>query len=303
MSDRSANNDGLLLNGLDGANPLAFLAALGTLRLLGEHEPSARLCWRPYASGWCAVLYLPEVNTNDQLLQTVLPLLNQDQANHPARRWESFRDGDAAALRTLIECNRDAWSACIGIEPLPNTDHAKRFSQLQTARQDYHVKAVVNLLDRCYEARDLHRTFFRIWDYGDPLEGLTLHLDPSEDRRHAYQWTKPIGDPTRKTSGNMIVANRLALEAFPLFPCVHDGPAARTVGFQGHRVHDTFWTWPIWNVPVGRDTAFSMLTLPTLQDEMIDSDHLRARGIAAVCRAQRILVGKTPNITPSRQIA
>jgi len=303
VSKPVTNSEGLLLPGLDGANPLAFLAALGTLRLLDGKQPLSRLSWRPHASGWTAVVHSPGLNTGDHLCRTILSILNEDQAEHPARRWEAFRRDDPTALRTLINDNRDAWSVCIGIEPLPNTDLTKRFSQLQIARQDYHVKAINNLLDYRYELHGIQRSLLQVWDYNDPLEGVTLHLDPSEDRRHAYQWNQPAGDPARKISGNMIVANRLALEALPLFPCIHNREAAQTVGFQGNRVHDTFWTWPIWSVSVGVDAVRSILTLSELQEASVNSNNVRARGIAAVNRAQRILVGNTPNLTPPRQVA
>ena len=49
MTEQERIDEGLLLTGLDGANPLAFLAALGTLRGLTIAWPERRVClsWKP----------------------------------------------------------------------------------------------------------------------------------------------------------------------------------------------------------------------------------------------------------------
>jgi len=55
----------LPLPGLDGANPLAFLAALGTLRLADELFPGAKLTWERI-SRWQPVLMLSVSLTNEE---------------------------------------------------------------------------------------------------------------------------------------------------------------------------------------------------------------------------------------------
>jgi len=297
--------DGLLLPGLGGTNPLGFLAALGVLQCLTSDGLAPKLSWREHAGTWIA-----ELNVFDDRLQDTDALIHrladdlktEPPGKHPAQRWSIYCD-EPERVRELMATKPDAWSACIGIEPLPNTDDAKRLSQLQIARKDYHVKAINNLVNLTIDEEGLRRTLLVSWDYAEPLEGLTLHIDPSEDRRHAYQWNKPSGDPNRGIQGNMIAANRLALEAFVFFPNVHDGDAAQTTGFTGHRVDDTYWTWPIWSVPACADVIRSLLAMADIQKQHPDRARLREMGIEAVCRSRRILVGKTPNLTPARRIA
>jgi CRISPR-associated endonuclease/helicase Cas3 len=176
-------------------------------------------------------------------------------------------------------------------------------SQLQTVRCDYLIGNVKSLM-AVTKAEHLRRTLFNNWDYADGLSNQSLHWEPSEDRRHAYQWHQPNGDPTRKRRGGMVGANRLALEAWPLFPSFpdpDDSGRVRTRGFRGNRAANTFWMWPLWSSRLTVDSVASMLGLPELQatTEPAEPISLRNRGVTVVYRSQRVLVGKTPNLTPA----
>lgn len=46
----------------------------------------------------------------------------------------------------------------------------------------------------------------------------------------------------------------------------------------------------------------TMLSLPALWRDPPDADTVRAFGVAAVFRSQRILVGKTPNLTATTAV-
>jgi CRISPR-associated endonuclease/helicase Cas3 len=46
-----------------------------------------------------------------------------------------------------------------------------------------------------------------------------------------------------------------------------------------------------------------MLSLPDLQTEELDAAALRDFGVLRVFRSQRILVGKTPNLTPAQAVS
>ena len=78
-----------------------------------------------------------------------------------------------------------------------------------------------------------------------------------------------------------------------------DGPErVKTRGFTGNRTFNTFWTWPLWAAPLGCDSVAAMLGAPCLQPTAPEPDAAAALGIARVLRTQRILIGKTPNLTP-----
>ncbi|QDV54240.1 helicase Cas3 [Rosistilla oblonga] len=303
----------LLLTGIDGTRPLGFLAALGTFATLSRAFPEASLqfAWISQHGGWRPMLTsfddLPI--DRDIVLDAVLQQLTSEDEQHPSLRIPSLLAGcgnaDERRKRYLqfaeaasICDRRDAdWTSCSGSDAAS----AEAISQLQTSRRDYHSIAIRGLLD-VTAASHLSRTLFEPWDYADPIAGVSLHLEPREDRRHAYQWHTPSGDPTRKSNGGMIGANRLALEAWPLFQSIPAGDRLRTIGFRGLRASNTYFTWPLWNAPIPIAVVQSLLSLRELHDENGHAN-LYAIGIAKVCRSQRILVGKTPNLTPATALA
>ena len=104
----------------------------------------------------------------------------------------------------------------------------------------------------------------------------------------------------------MLGANRLGIEALPLFTFIPIKSALQTNGFSGNKSDSTRWTWPIWEQPVTLAMLPSLFSLSILQVQALDNtavDSLGARGIVTAFRCQRILVGKTPNFTPAQRIA
>jgi hypothetical protein len=301
---------GLILPGLDGSNPLGFLASLGLLRLL---DPSTCMKWTPAGGTWipCLSSCDGQLLDEDSLLDTLDTRLVDDISGHPAKVLGLLHaDGDDGRRRILVEnflqsgCGNRVlvdWLCAV------TSDFASSsaINQLQTARRDYFLGNLTQVIKNT-TTEHLRRAVFRPWDYADPLDKQSLHLDPSEDRRHAHQWNKPSGDPTRKVSGGMLGANRLAIEAIPLFASVPEDDSLHTAGFSGNRSTNTRWTWPIWNVGVGLRLVGSLLATPLLQNEEFtpdDNTMLCDMGVVAAFRTHRILVGKTPNFTPAQRVA
>ena len=153
------------------------------------------------------------------------------------------------------------WSVALACESVPEAA-----SQLQTVRRDYLPDNLRSVMQRT-RTEHLMRSLFQLWDYADALDNQSLHWEPTEDRRHAYQWNMPSGDPTRKRRGGMLGANRLALEAWPLFPSFPDRDRVQTRGFMGNRVSNTFWIWPLWNFPATLPVIESLMSLEALQQK------------------------------------
>jgi CRISPR-associated endonuclease/helicase Cas3 len=306
--------DGLLLPGLDGSNPLGFLAALGLFRVLDQScgPGELRMSWVSSGGTWAPVLHStadPGLEENAILTSLTERLINAIE-DHPANllsQLDSASD-DRRARRRLIQDvaagtdrTRMDWTSALA------SDFASpdSINQLQTTRRDYFFGNLASVIRRT-NREHLRRAIFHSWDYSDALDNQSLHLDPSEDRRHAHQWNTPAGDPDRKARGGMLGANRLALEAVPLFPSFPEANTLRTVGFTGTRSTNTRWTWPLWSVRLSLPIVRSFLGSAVLQKDPLqgaDIASLKAQGIVAVYRTRRILVGKTPNFTPAQCIA
>ncbi len=304
---KPASNE-CVLTGIDGSNPLGYLAALGAFRVLSASLPEAKLQmywenknnqgpWRPVICGnkdW--------PSTNEELVRQLLQELYEDPQTYPPIRLAEAIDKEsvrgvfqAASVNASVDQRVDAdWLSCNGSD-LTGPDV---ISQLQTTRRDYHAINIRGLLTTT-TGEHLRRTLFHAWDYSDPIAGVSLHLEPREDRRHAYQWHVPSGDPTRGNCGGMIGANRLALEAWPLFQSLPAGDRLTTAGFRGTRANNTSFAWPIWTGSFDLATLQSVLGLAQLHSKEDVTQELRVMGIPVVYQCRRILVGKTPNLTSS----
>ena len=309
MTQQAALNqqNGLPLPGLDGTNPLGFLAALGLFRVVSGALDlgCVRLQWAPGGGTWVPNIVGYQFDA-DSLLDLLEANLTKQIDKHPINVLDKLGDGDPVQRKALfqqstIDPHRAGWIAALASDFTPPSAN----NQLQTARRDYYFGNLASVISRT--SRDhLARAIFQPWDYADPLDNQSLHLDPSEDRRHAHQWNKPAGDPDRKNSGGMLGANRLAIEAIMWFISLPEGEALHTIGFTGQRSRNTRWTWPIWGIPLDASTIRSTLTLAELQERKVSGDavdRLRRRGVVAAFRTARILVGKTPNFTPAQRIA
>ena len=253
------------------------------------------------------VLHLPTTPPSAaEFAQFLADHLERSPEAHPMASAFSILEQDEAARSPLIR----------GFHPPTDTDDRRvrnwlaallcetnpaLASQLQTVRRDYLLGNLRSVMQRTGPDH-LRRSLFKAWDYADSLNNQSLHWEPSEDRRHAYQWLVPTNARSRETGG-MLGANRLALEAWPLFPSFPDGDRIRTRGFLGNRAANTFWIWPLWSSCLTPDASASILSLPQLQSDPLHADRLRGLGVTAVYRSQRILVGKTPNLTPAHAVA
>ena len=304
-----ASPDALPLRGLDGSNPLGFLSAIGLLRLLDENH--VRMSWTRSGGTWIPLLDARDGQpvTQEELLAVLSKRLVDSIDNHPAKLLDELSTvADGPPRRQLLENiangtdrSRMDWASAL----VSDFARPESINQLQTTRRDYFYGNLQSVISRT-KVEHLRRAIFHPWDYADALDNQSLHLDPSEDRRHAHQWNKPAGDPDRKARGGMLGANRLALEAMALFPSFPEAKTLRTVGFTGIRATNTRWTWPIWSEWLSLPVVRSLIAAEILQQENLESDdraRLKAQGIAAVYRTRRILVGKTPNFTPAQRIA
>ena len=306
---------GLLLSGIDGANPLAFLAALGTLRGLAIAWPEreVKLWWEP-RDAWRPRLSIHGAPPSREDVLAGLTDFAEMRPGHVALNIgdnltvapDAFRNAAKDAVHTAAPsyAARSAadFIAGFGCEAVTERNRSDRIQDtaLRTLRGagHQHFLRTMRELSECAAADSFDRCLFQTWTRSD--RRLSLRWDPEDDRRYALRWR----DPSKEVAGVEWGANRLAFEAMPLFPTAPVGRRLDTTGFRGTRASDTFFTWPIWDVPINLDTVRSTLGMAELQQRQNQSAcrRLAAMGIREVFQSQRMNAGRYRNFSPGRSV-
>jgi hypothetical protein len=306
----------VLLRGIDGANPLGFLAALGTLRVLSLGADDVRLRWSKNANAWRPLVAMKVplsekqfVEHLESLLAASIPAEVFSLGDNPSVPLGAFRPYALAGARAALGGDRthaDFAAAFAGEHPA-DKDGKVPDTALRTmsgAGHQHFLKFMRNFIEQV-RTEHLHKTLFETWRYDDPVQNMTLRWDPSDDNRYALRWSDPSGDPDRKSVGSMWGANRLAIEALPLLPTMPTHRQLETVGFLTQGARKTHWTWPIWDACAGVDTVRSLLDMTDMQrgsSPGMPPAALAARGIVDVYRSRRLTTGKFRNFTMGNPI-
>ena len=302
------------LDGIDGGNPLGFLAALGTIavasRCLSDDAP--RLAWSTRLGAWRPHLVLRAERHRDDLVDALHRELTA-ASDHLA-----FSIGDDLSLAldafrksALLMQAKAAPQHRVGadflsafgsdaIEVSTNDKPAGKIAdtafRTMSGAGHQHFLGTMRTLVRDTTIAHLEKALFAQWRYDDPLEKHSMRWDPHDDVRRALRWNNPSGDRERQRTGSMWGANRLAIEALTLLPTIPVRNRLRTTGFREVPRQGALWTWPIWTAPIGLDSIRSLLALSDLQHDSPDRDNLTARGIAEVYRTKRITQDKYRNL-------
>jgi CRISPR-associated endonuclease/helicase Cas3 len=304
----------LPLPGLNGANPLAFLAALGVLRTVTVATPntSVRMRWETDGT-WHPVLVTDHVLSPEQLLSGLqAALANRQGEAHFVKLGKNINVPRVAFRQCLLDAVGSSaqhqrtsadYFAAFGSDALVSVNDGVTIQDtaLRTmagAGHQHFLETMRNLIEQCH-LEHLQKAIFCTWDYSDPTQTLSLRFDPLDDNRYALRWRNPSGDPDRRLSGSMLGANRLAIEAIPLLPTAAGAKRLRTTAFSGFRSDDTFFHWPLWEVPLALPVIQSLLTTRELVSPSAIGATLLPRGVTAAMKSQRITVGKVRNFAPA----
>lgn len=296
---------GLVLAGLDGRNPLGFLAAVGAVRTATLAEPDSdwRMKWLERLGIWIPELSATRALSRQELVALLMPALRPESTpefgfdKNLAVSPEQFAEAARKAqLRASLRGRRYAdFMASFGCEALTTRDGKIQDTALRTmsGAGHQHFLGTMKQLVHNTDDRDLYESLFESWTYRN--KKLGLRWDPREDRRYALRWDNPSGGDGVPT---MRGANRLAVEALPLLPAVPVGRRLETTGFSRHdkALH---LAWPIWGRALQVDVIRSLLALGDIQAPAPDWTALRARGIIEIYRSRRISNDKYRNFTPA----
>lgn len=100
----------LKLTALDGANPLGFLAALGTLAVLSETDPQFKLGWHPRAR-WTPLLASPTPLDEAAILQRLAERLHGQPVDAKAERKREASQGRFDTAKKRLKDASDAVKA------------------------------------------------------------------------------------------------------------------------------------------------------------------------------------------------
>lgn len=309
----------LVLPGLDGSNPLAFLTALGTLRTLTLMNPGdvVRLGWRMESGAWRPFIESDQISLSkadlcEQMADWLsdppqLPLF-ESIGNNLTLSPEAFASlARSAVANGTADPNALASQADLAFLTAFGSDathqpHSKDRSQMQDtalrtmsgAGHQHFIEFMRHIIANT-DSSQLRSTLFECWRYEDEGRGANLRWDPIDDRRYAMRWKNPSADAAQSMRG----ANRLAIEAIPMFATAPMKNHLETTGFRTRK--GTFWYWPIWENAMDARSIECLLQLAAISAATLD-ESLSKRGVKIIFRSQRITVGKFRNFTPAQPV-
>lgn len=300
----------LLLTGLDGSNPLAFLGLLG-VGLLSQHFcPGARISWVKAEGAWRPQLHGFDGNADDLLtgLHETLAATSSEpfeiDKKLPYSR-EALRGAMRQSQREADPEDRRAADLLAGLGSDAYADEKGVFSEtaLRMVRSGdsagQGLPAYALAIRQGVTVDHLRAALFSVWLYED--DGFSLRWDPVEDQRYALRWHDPSSQSNRKHSlRTMRGANALALEALALLPVQPQTHGVATTAFARLERRRDFFTWPIWDARITLDTIRSLLAGADLTEKSPDREVLRAKGVIEVYRCERIAPNQYyKNFTPA----
>jgi hypothetical protein len=307
------------LSGLDGANPLSFLAALGLLALVSEEDDDASIEWMERGQ-WVPLLRsrLDRAALVGRALkglaewrsEPVIGLEYQKGGNGTVARdlkpppdlYRSFlqalvhRSHDmmvSGRSRALSAARRslDHAAAFATDVAMDNNGNTKPTALHFTAGPQEFLGMAGELLKKAMSPH-LEEALFGPWSYSSELP--VMGWDSSANRDYALRADNPSGNKKTGVPG----ADVLAFVGLSFAPVAPRGRNVATTGWSGHWKSGA-WTWCLWSVPLRRRAVRTLLGMSGL--EHISADVRVGRGICAVfrCRVRRSDQGGYGNFLPA----
>jgi hypothetical protein len=255
----------IALSGLKAENPLAFLAALGTLSLLQEgSKERPRMSWEQHAGTWVPALHSGSLRSPDDVVEALLAVHTQRdldaelgwekdimKVTRPqVRKQLSLHDLDSESTRLLAACvaelppRRDGEH--VHYTPFRLMPRVGRARFLDTALRESHNGV-----------EHLRSCLFETWCYmpdtqsmrWDPASLVPARALMAEAPTHA----KPRGVPG---------AILLAIRGLASFPLITQRDRARSAGMVNH----SRFVWPIWRDPLRLPVIRTLLSMRSLYE-------------------------------------
>lgn len=273
----------LTLIGLDGTNPLGFLAALGVLEAATEGSSDVRLWWR-YEGAWRPVLTSAHENI-DKLIECLdadrrgciddpslaLEYDGKRDLKPPPGRFSQFL---SRLAKDALPTNRRSvdWAGAFATDvALDNNGNTKPTVLHFTAGQQQFLQMVAELVNNVTRD-DLREALEGPWRYERSLP--VMGWDATSSRDYALRATDPSTDKKLGVPG----ADWLAVRGLCYLPAVPQGNRVATTCCVGGW-KDARFRWPLWTVPLNAPVIRSVLRQNV---EAMTKPERSARGIGVV---------------------
>jgi hypothetical protein len=290
------------LPALRADNPIAFLATLGTLRILDGIRPE----WNPRIHWIDNGHWIPELSvTGDNSLEQVCAALATKLSNRAAAPEFNWADVIAvdpeilhakaeAALETASVSQREtvdffsafaAEGATSEKRKLKPTHLCMTTGQANFLEKLRSLAAILASAPKRGEAslsERLQATLTGPWHYADDQH--SLGWDPTNEPSHALGAYDPSGRGKQTSVRELVYLASESLSLFPVFACYG---RLRTTGFHFDKSHESWFHWPIWEPELSLRSVRSLLQLNELAHPAENESELRARGIRAIYRSRR----------------
>lgn len=276
-----------VLTGLDGTNPLAFLAALGVLDAMAARDCDARLSWQ-YVDTW-----RPRFETSCPDVEKLVVWLDEDRrtcTQEPAFSLEYkgkrdlkppptvFRQFVESLLAHATPTGRKSldWSAAFATDVAVDNKGNTKPTALHFSAGQQQFLQMVSVLNEGVSADDLREAILGPWQYSRPLP--VMGWDATASRDYALRASDPSTDKKLGVPG----ADWLAIRGLVFFPTVPRGDRIVTTACGGGWKSGWF-QWSLWSVSLTPAVIRSWLA----QDiaKVVELERA-ARGIAAAFRSR-----------------
>jgi hypothetical protein len=277
------------LTGVDGSNPLGFLAALGLLRVATTANPGARL---GFAADGSFNAFLDGLENSSQL--AALVSVDADRAaGSPSWRLtyaktekrgtkevadlkappEEFRKFLGRCLECWVKGDGEAvaYAAAFGTDVAVDGKGNTKPTAFHFTAANQQFLGAVEAIRESLTQEWIEDSLFR--GHGEK-PGSNLRWDPGAERNWALMASNPNDEGTRVNAP----LEWLAFRGLPLLPSFPRGARIITTAVLG-RGDDMTFTWPLWSPATSLQTVRSALQL-----DWTGRPRERAvRGVFAVC--------------------
>lgn len=284
------------LPGLDGANPLAFLAALGVLRLLSIKNPhlKSKLAWD---EALFPTLHLHQIITQNELLKLVQKGLRSIVDDGVAKfgdiigiGMESYGEFIQESLDKANDAearNRLLFASAYGSPAVSDEKKGTVVPSLLSFSNGQGGKLLLKdfrTLVSQVDSERLAAALFCPWRYED--EGKpTFRWDPNDMRMGAFMATDPGSTDTQ----SVLAANALAFVGMSFLTSFPAHNKLQTVAFRAIN-GEAHLVWPIWSPPLDADSVNALLQQRSWSPQL---------GIISCFASKRVMFKKNLYLAPS----